>query len=189
MQKARERRRHTGGPFSVSFYSQKNYKKFLQKGMLASFADENYRRFMNLRTYYLSSMLTGNIDIDDEEMFPDSPFPIKDKGHYINKKIRENQAILAADIPVTYEMIEGKAALQTMVAIFLSFGPFLILFTAIYFSNDILVRDRRKSSTIQGLPVSWYRYLNTKSLVAFTYTAIILRSEERRVGRECRAVL
>src|SRR5690625_3781319 len=107
-------------------------------------------------------------------MFPDSPFPIKDKGHYINKKIRENQAILAADIPVTYEMIEGKAALQTMVAIFLSFGPFLILFTAFYFSNDILVRDRRQTSTIQGLPVSWYRYLNTKSLVAFTYTAIIL---------------
>ena len=174
MQKARESRRHTGGPGSISFYSQNNYKQFLQKGMLESFADENYRRFMNLRTYYLSSMLTGNINIDDEEMFPDSPFPIKDKGHYINKKVRENQAILDADIPVTYEMIEGKTALQTMVTIFLSFGPFLILFTAIYFSNDILVRDRKQTTTVQGLPVSWYRYLNTKSVVAFSYTVVVL---------------
>src|SRR5690625_6708664 len=71
-------------------------------------------------------------------------------------------------------MIEGKTALQTMVTIFLSFGPFLILFTAIYFSNDILVRDRKQTTTVQGLPVSWYRYLNTKSVVAFSYTVVVL---------------
>src|SRR5690625_3366684 len=71
-------------------------------------------------------------------------------------------------------MIEGKTALQTMVTIFLSFGPFLILFTAIYFSNDILVRDRKQTTTVQGLPVSWYRYLNTKSVVAFSYTTVVL---------------
>src|SRR5690625_6565128 len=71
-------------------------------------------------------------------------------------------------------MIEGKTALQTMVTIFLSFGPFLILFTAIYFSNDILVCDRKQTTTVQGLPVSWYRYLNTKSVVAFSYTVVVL---------------
>src|SRR5690625_1937695 len=54
MQKARESRRHTGGPFSISFYSQKNYKKFLQKGMLEYFANAKYRRFKNLLRYYLS---------------------------------------------------------------------------------------------------------------------------------------
>src|SRR5690625_5426091 len=87
MQKARESRRHTGGPGSISFYSQNNYKQFLQKGMLESFADENYRRFMNLRTYYLSSMLTGNINIRSEEHTSE----LQSRGHLVCRLLLEKK--------------------------------------------------------------------------------------------------
>lgn len=173
MQAARESRRHTGGGYaSVSFYSNNNYNLYLQSGMLQSLEDENYQRFAYLRTFYLYSVNFGQIFND--ELFQDSEFPSKDRAHYINKKVRENKALLEADLVISRTMIEEKTALQTMKNIFLSFGPFLLLFAAIYFSNDLLVRDREQTSTVQGLPISWYQYINTKSFVAFVYSSLIL---------------
>lgn len=173
LQEAREGRRHTGGGYAPwSYYSNNNYNHFLKSGMINAFSDENFERLTYLRTFYLYNIYIG--EIIEDEMFQDSDFPYKDRAHYIDKKLRENQALLESDIKITYEMIEGKTALQAMKNILLSFGPFLLLFSAIYFSNDILVRDREQTSTVQGLPISWYQYINTKSVVAFMYTLFIL---------------
>jgi len=175
MQKGREGRRHTGGGFSsISFYSSNNYKYILNRGMLQAFDDKDFNRLAYLRTFYLTKLLEG--EIFEDEMFQDSDYPAKDLDHYLNKKLRENEVLLQSEIPITYEMIEEKTVLQTMKNIFLSFGPFLLLFSAIYFSNDILIRDREQTSTVQGMPISWYQYINTKSIVAFAYTIFILLS-------------
>lgn len=174
MQEAREGRRHTGGGYDpISFYSSNNYELFLKRGLLKAFQDENFERYVYLRTYYLYSILNGQI-FENEIIFKDSPFPIKDRRHFLDKKIREYQSLLEADIDITYAMIEEKTALQTLRNVLLSFGPFLLMFSALYFSNDILVRDRRQMTAVQGLPLSWYRYLNTKTFVSFIYTIIVL---------------
>lgn len=172
LQQAREGRRHTGGGFApTSFYSSNNYKHFLFSAMLNAFEDQNYERLMRLRTFYLEAILQGQIM--EEEMFKDSVFRNRDRSHYIEKKLMENKKLLSSDVDITYEMIEEKSALQVMKNIFLSFGPFLLLFSAIYFSNDILVRDSKQTTTVHGLPISWYQYLNTKSIAAFSYTVIV----------------
>ncbi len=48
------------------------------------------------------------------------------------------------------------------------------LFCVIYFSSDILSRDRKYQAVLQGLPLSWYRQLNLKSLSAFLYSMIFI---------------
>lgn len=173
LQKARESRRHTGGGYSPwSFYSNNNHKYLLNRGILQAYEDQNFERMLYLRTYYLYSLY--NNSIVEEEFFQDSDFPWKDRAHYIDKKVRENEALLQSGIEITYEMIEEKTALQALKNIFLTFGPYILLFSAIYFSNDVLVRDRNQTSSVQGLPISWYQYIHTKSLVAITYTLFIL---------------
>lgn len=172
LQIAREQRRHTGVSTGYSFFADNNYKHILRSGMLHAFKDEDFKRLMYLRTHYLYSI--NERTITSNTMFSDSPFPVKDQTHYIDKKIRENQHILEANIPVSYEMIEEKTALQATKNLMMTIAPYIIIFLAIYFSNDILVRDRKQTSTLQGLPVSWYQLINGKSIVAFFYTLFVL---------------
>ncbi len=50
----------------------------------------------------------------------------------------------------------------------------ILLFCAIYFSSDMITRNKEHRSVLQGVPVGWYRLINVKSFVAFLYTLVIL---------------
>src|SRR5690606_37124924 len=84
------------------------------------------------------------------------------------------QRYLAEELPVTYEMIEQKTALQTIQNFLLGTAVLGIIFVAIYFTSDMLTRDRQNKTVLQGLPIGWYRLITIKSFVSFSYTIIIL---------------
>lgn len=173
-QAAREDRRGTGvmSMTGRSHFADNEYQYNLRKGLYHAFENSEFNRFTYLRTHHLHSIRQGLVA--DNDIFPeDSPSPVKDGTHYMDKQLLIYENLLNLDIPITYSMIEEKTSLQVLKNGLLTILPFLIFFSAIYFSNDVLVRDRKQTSTLQGLPVSWYQIINTKTVAAFLYTLLI----------------
>ncbi len=81
---------------------------------------------------------------------------------------------LKNDYSISYGMIQEKTGLQALQNLLLNYGMYLFLFCVIYFSSDILSRDRQYRTVLQGLPLSWYRLLNLKALSVFLYSILVL---------------
>src|SRR5699024_11334521 len=94
--------------------------------------------------------------------------------HAYSQTQERYHAYLESELPITYQLIEQKTALQTIQKFLLSSAVLLIIFCAIYFSSDMLTKDRHYPSILQGLPIAWYRLINLKSLVAFGYSLFII---------------
>ena len=175
LQRDSEKRGATGfSPMSglAVYAANEDYYKVSSK-MITAFESQNYLRFLYLRLHHIEGGMDNFLDID-ASLFSRSPFPGKDRQHLYFQTLLRYQGYLKEDLPISYALIEQKTALQTVENLFLSSAVYLIIFCAIYFSSDVLVRDRRNQSILQGLPLSWYRLLNFKTLVTFLYTFIIL---------------
>ncbi|MFJ7936497.1 hypothetical protein [Sporosarcina sp. NPDC096371] len=173
-QKKREEDGYTGINVmtGVPVYAMNKYYYKLHSNLITAFEDQDFTRFVLLRTHYLEGNM-GSI-IGNPTLFPESPFPGKDRKHLYQQTLLRYQGYLDKDLPISYALIEQKTALQTLQKFLLSSASYLIIFCAVYFSSDIVVRDRQNRTILQGLPLSWYRVLNIKTIVAFLYTIIVL---------------
>ena len=172
MQKGREARGATGVIkfIGMSVYAQDSNKYKIRHGMLNAYENEEYTRFLRLKIMNLDPQSF----IEDESLFPQSPYPEKDRSSLLTQIQLRYDSYLTGDLPISYEMIEQKNALQVLQNLFLGPFTYLILFCAIYFSSDVLVRDRRNQTVLQGIPLSWYRLINIKTFTAFMYTMMVL---------------
>ncbi|MFC5604159.1 hypothetical protein [Sporosarcina koreensis] len=150
----------------------RNYDLF--SGMLTSFEDRDFARVLNLRTLYLQD----NPDdyLEDRYLFQTAPFPSKDREHAYIRTMMKYEDYLNKDHPVTFGLMYEKTGLQTLQNFLQHFGVYFLLFCVVYFSSDILSRDRKHQTVLQGLPLSWYRQLNLKSLSAFLYSMVFISS-------------
>ncbi len=153
-------------------YAINDYYYKIHSNMLTAFEDKDFTRFAYLRTHYLEG--NGGSILGDETLFTKSPFPGKDRQHLYQQTLLRYQGYLNQEFSISYAMIEQKTALQALQNFLLSSAVYLIAFCAVYFSSDVLVRDRQNRTILQGLPLSWYRVLNIKTLVAFLYTFFVL---------------
>ena len=78
------------------------------------------------------------------------------------------------DRRITEALLFEKTGIQSLQTFLHTYGFYFFLFCAVYFSSDILSRDRTHRTVLQGLPMSWYRQLNLKTLAAFSYTLLVL---------------
>lgn len=174
VQKSRELRGATGfnSMSGGAVYAQNAYKYNIQSKLVTAFEDGDFTRFTYFRMKDFS--YNGIMAAEREINFVTSPFPSIDRNHLYKKTFLRYQGYLDEKLPITYEMIEQKTALQTIQTFLLGSFVLSIIFCAIYFSSDMLTKDRQNQTILQGLPISWYRLINLKSLVAFTYTIAIL---------------
>lgn len=172
VQKGKELRGETGfSSMSGRFvYAENEYNLALQRKLLTAFEEENFVRFAHLRM----KDFTFNGITPNELVIFHSPFPGKDIKHLYNQTLLRYQGYLHEQLPITYQLIEQKTALQTVQNFLLSSGVFILIFCAVYFSSDMLSKDRRNQSILQGIPVPWYRLINLKTLVTFLYTIAVL---------------
>ncbi|MGP4072028.1 hypothetical protein ACTWQB_05685 [Piscibacillus sp. B03] len=153
------------------FASQQNYLDQYQK-MITAYENENYERYLHIRTNYL---LNGGFkDYRESNLFYQEPLPGKDQQHLYHKNILRFHSYLNDEEPITYSMIQERTALQKIQQFLSSNFIYLMIFAAIYFSSDILIRDRSHQTLLQGFPTPWYSLLNIKSLAAFAYTLLML---------------
>lgn len=151
-------------------YAENEYNVTLQSKLLAAYEDDNFVRFIHLRMKDFSfNGITPN-----EVVISHSPFPGKDINHLYNQTILRYQGYLHEQIPITYKLIEQKTALQTIQTFLFSSSVLFLLFCAIYFSSDMLTKDRQNQTVLQGLPVPWYRLINLKTWVSFLYTLAVI---------------
>ncbi|WP_042148872.1 hypothetical protein [Paucisalibacillus sp. EB02] len=162
----------TGGFTGAAAFANNMYSQKVQSRMVNAFEDDNLNRFIRLRMkgFDYSTEVVGR----DWMLISGAPYPGLDQGRNASITNLRYQGYLDANIPVTYEMIEQKTALQTIVNFLLGTTAFMVLFCAIYFSSDMLSKDRQHRTILQGLPIGWYRLINVKSMVAFFYTLLIL---------------
>lgn len=174
VQKTRESRGATGMSLmgGRNFYADTHYYMKVHRALLHAYEQGNFERYAYLRAHYYESLNKGFIYSGD--LIPDTPFPMKDRTHWYEKRLLTYKHLLSTDIPITYEVVEKKTALQVLQNFLFTLGPYILIFCAIYFSNDVLVRDRRQTSTLEGLPISWYQQINSKTIVAFFYTLLAL---------------
>ena len=149
-----------------------NYELF--SGMLQSFEDRNFTRMLQLRTHYLQSN-PGDY-LEDRFLFQTAPFPTKDREHAYYQTMMKYEDYLNKDHPITFGLMYEKTGLQTLQNFLQNYGVYFLLFCIIYFSSEILSRDRKHQAILQGLPLSWYRQLNLKSLSAFLYSMVFISS-------------
>ena len=173
VQEKREERRATGvSPMSHrNYYADSKFYIDLFEAMIHAIDKGDFKRYAFLRAHYHYGVKKDYIEKD--ELLPDSPFPVKDLLHSTEKHLLTYQYLLQSSIPITYEVIEEKTALQVVSKHFHNFAPYILVFLAIYFSNDILTRDRRQKTVLKGLPISWYQYLNIKSLASYFYVSVV----------------
>ncbi len=158
----------TGEPvFAVNAYYQG-----LFSALLHSYEDRNFLRYLHLRASYLETEPT--VYTQDENLFSNSPFPVKDREHLYHQTMLRYQDYLSNNRQITEGLLFEKTGIQSLQIFLQTYGFFFILFCAVYFSSDILSRDRTHRTVLQGLPISWYRQLNLKSLAAFLYTLLIV---------------
>jgi hypothetical protein len=153
----------------ISSFAMAEYNYRIHSRMVHAFEDEDFTRFLHLLTFTHESGYSSFHE-DMQAEFAMSPFPGKDMAHFYNNTMFRYEALLEQDEAITYPMIEQKTAVQTLQNALLSPITYLILFAAIYFSCDIVTRDRNYKTLLQGFPMSWYRQLNVKSMTSFTYT-------------------
>lgn len=153
-------------------YATDTYKRNILSRMIYAFEDEDFNRFLDLRMkindHYAASQTS------DWMIIGDAPYPSIDTMRDSELSNLRYNDYLEGDYPITYEIIEQKTALQTIVKFLLGTTAALIIFCAIYFSSDMLSRDRTHRSILQGMPIGWYQLINIKSFVAFLYTFIVL---------------
>lgn len=143
----------------------------LNHALLTAYEDKNYPRFLYLRNF---SLLGNEYEYtSDENLFALSPFPGKDRSHLYKQTMMRYEDYLTNDYPITYGLMYEKTGLQALQKFLQTNGILFILFCAIFFSSDILSRDRKNKSVLQGVPLSWYRQLNLKSLSAFFYSLLV----------------
>ncbi|SES61741.1 hypothetical protein SAMN05216389_10128 [Oceanobacillus limi] len=155
------------GPYAESVYEQK-----IKSRLVTAFEDGDMSRFVQLR-------MKGNVFNEMQQsrdwmLISGAPFPAHDQSRNISLRNLRYQGYLDADVPITYEMIEQKTALQTIQNFLIGTTAFMVLFCAIYFSSDMISKDRQHRSVLQGAPIGWYRVINIKSFVAFMYTLLVL---------------
>lgn len=172
VQKGKESRGETGfSSMSGRFiYAENEYNLKLKRKLLIAYENEDFFRFIHLRM----KDFTFNGITPNEIALAQSPFPGKDTTHLYNQTILRYQGYLDEKLPITDKLIEQKTALQTVQNFLLSSSVIVILFSAIYFSCDMLTKDRQNQTILQGLPVSWYRLINLKTGVSFLYTLAVL---------------
>lgn len=144
----------------------------LFSALLNSYEDRNFLRYLHLRASYLESDPT--VYTQDENLFSNSPFPVKDREHLYHQTMLRYQDYLSNDRQITEGLLFEKTGVQSLQVFLQTYGFFFILFCAVYFSSDLLSRDRTHRSVLQGLPISWYRQLNLKSLSVFLYTLLVV---------------
>ncbi|MDW0117043.1 hypothetical protein QTL97_08860 [Sporosarcina thermotolerans] len=173
-QKFREEKGNTGivlrsGEF---VYANNAYYYMLNNAMLNAYEEMDYTRFLYLRNY----TLLGNVweYTADPNLFSLSPFPGKDRAHLYQQTMMRYEDYFKNNYPITYGLIYEKTGLQALQKFLQTNGILFILFCAIYFSSDILSRDRKYRTVLQGMPLSWYRQLNLKSLSTFLYSLLIV---------------
>ncbi|WP_172370584.1 hypothetical protein [Sporosarcina jiandibaonis] len=171
-QESREARGATGiiQFIGMSAYAQDEYKNKVRNAMVHAFENEEYTRYLRFKILNIDSMAF----IEDKTLFPKSPFPHKDRSNLLQQMNLRYDSYLTSDLPVSNEIIEQKTALQVLSNLLLSPMIYLIFFCAIYFGSDVLVRDRKNPTVLQGIPLSWYRLINLKTFVAFSYTMLVL---------------
>lgn len=147
-----------------------NYKIF--RGMLTAYEDHDFNRYLYLRAHYLEWNMSEYVG--DMSLFKHSIFPGKDRAHLYHQTMLRFEDYLKNDYTISYGMIQEKTGLQVLQNLLLNYGMYLFLFCVIYFSSDILTRDRQYRTVLQGLPLSWYRLLNLKTLSIFLYSLLVL---------------
>lgn len=151
-------------------YAQGEMESNIQSKLITSFDDGDYLRFLRFRL--MDSSLYD--DIIERNYSAPSQFRGMDINHAYSQTQERYLGYFESELPITYQLIEQKTALQTIQNFLLSSAVLLIIFCAIYFSSDMLTKDRHYPSVLQGLPIAWYRLINLKSLVAFGYSLFII---------------
>ena len=154
----------------MSVYAQDEYKNKVRNAMVHAYENEEYTRYLRFKIMNIDHMAF----MDDKTLFPRSPFPFKDRSNLLHQMTMRYDSYLTSDLPLSNEIIEQKTALQVLSNLLIGPMTYLILFCAIYFGSDVLVRDRRNQTILQGIPLSWYRLINLKTFVAFSYTMLVL---------------
>lgn len=173
-QSFREKKGNTGIVHftGMPVYAWNAYYYRLNHALLTAYEDKNYPRFLYLRNF----ALMGNESeyTSDEKLFAQSPFPGKDRYHLYLQTMMRYEDYLTNNYPITYGLMYEKTGLQALQKFLQTNGILFILFCAIFFSSDMLSRDRKNRSVLQGIPLSWYRQLNLKSLSTFFYSVLII---------------
>lgn len=151
-------------------YANNAYYYSLYSALLAAYEDKNYYRYLHLRASYLEYNVWEYTN--DKEYFKDSPFPGKDREHAYHQTMIRFEDYLSNNRPITYGLLMEKTGLQALQKFLLNYGMYFFLFCAIFFSSDVLTRNRKNRSVLQGLPLTWYRQLNLKTLSTFLYTSL-----------------
>lgn len=163
-----------GGFTGIAPYAADSWERNILQAMVHAFQDENFSRFVQLRMKVLD--YSAFTQTSDWMLIGDAPYPALDAIRNAELTNTRYQGYLDANIPLTYEMIEQKTAVQTIVNFLLGTSAVFVIFCAIYFSNDMLTKDRHHRSILQGFPIGWYHFINIKSAVVFIYTFLVLIS-------------
>ena len=171
-QESREARGATGiiHFIGMSVYAQDESKNKVRNAMVHAYENEEYTRYLRFKIMNIDHMAF----LEDKTLFPRSPYPFKDRSNLLHQMNLRYDSYLTSDLPISTEIIEQKTALQVLSNLLLGPMTYLILFCAIYFGSDVLVRDRKNQTVLQGIPLSWYRLINLKTFVAFSYTMLVL---------------
>ncbi|HEX5563613.1 MAG TPA: hypothetical protein VFX34_01530, partial [Sporosarcina sp.] len=116
----------------------------LNHALLTAYEDKNYPRFLYLRNY---TLLGNEYEYtSDEDLFALSPYPGKDRSHLYKQTMMRYEDYLTNDYPITYGLMYEKTGLQALQKFLQTNGILFILFCAIFFSSDMLSRDRKNRS-------------------------------------------
>lgn len=165
--------RHTG----MTPYATDTKQRHYLSRMIHAYQDNDINRFVNFRLKardytdfgQMLDVYTLNVMVDTA-----APYPALDQQRFNALAHTRYTAYLDSGIPLTFEMLEQKTAVQTLVNFIHGTTSAFFIFCAIFFSCDILTRDRLHRSILQGLPIGWYRLINLKTLTALFYTFIVI---------------
>ncbi|MCT1901618.1 hypothetical protein [Oceanobacillus sojae] len=160
------------GSMTENVYAQNTYEFQVKSSLVHAFKDQNFYRFVQwkMNENFYNAIVEGM----DWMLISGAPYPAHDMERNATLTRLRYLGYLDAGVPITYEMIEQKTALQTVVKFILDTTAAIVLFCAIYFSSDMITKNKEHRSALQGIPIGWYRLINVKSFVSFMYTLFIL---------------
>lgn len=103
----------------------------------------------------------------------DKEYPHQEGSYWYRETANRYNQYVAAEIEITPNILEERTALQTIYRLLNHpFIPVIFIATVVFFSNDIILKDRKHLTIVKSFPISFQGKLWTKTFVVLTTTAI-----------------
>lgn len=166
---------HPSVIYALEIYKQINP---LDKGRLEALDKGNLKKYADLTSdwYYVTNSITYRNEVfsyNSKYFINNNKYAADDAFYAYLEQAARYDSYSKADYELSLEMFEQRTALQTFERLLKGVLPIILIVCVLLLSIDIVKKDRRHPSILKGFPISDWKRLLVKMIVALLGSVVL----------------